>query len=77
MDNITHIIIHGAAGADDKSERFPIADILSNKVFLAYQVNGYPLPQKHGYPLRVVAEDYYGFTWVKYVYRVTTEKENK
>jgi sulfoxide reductase catalytic subunit YedY len=73
-DNVTHITIHGATGVEDDSNRFPIGDILSGKVFLAYQVNGEKLPRKHGYPLRVVAEDYFGFNWVKYVYRITVEK---
>lgn len=57
-----------------KSASYPIADVLSGKVFLAYQVNGLPLPRKHGFPLRVVAEDYYGAEWVKYVSRVRVEK---
>jgi DMSO/TMAO reductase YedYZ molybdopterin-dependent catalytic subunit len=56
-----------------KSAGYPIADVLSGKVFLAYQVNGAPLPRKHGFPLRVVAEDYYGAEWVKYVSRVRVE----
>ena len=51
----------------DKSADFPIADVLSGQVFLAYQVNGTTLPGKHGFPLRVVAEGYYGAEWVKYV----------
>jgi sulfoxide reductase catalytic subunit YedY len=45
----------------------------SLKVFLAYQVNGKELPRKHGSPLRVIAEDYYGSDWVKYVDRITVE----
>jgi len=60
--------------AGGKSASYPIADVLSGKVFLAYQVNGVPLPKKHGFPLRVVAEDYYGAEWVKYVSRVRVEK---
>jgi DMSO/TMAO reductase YedYZ molybdopterin-dependent catalytic subunit len=35
-----------------------------------YDVNGKPLPQKHGFPLRVIAEGYYGSTWAKYVDRI-------
>lgn len=57
-----------------KSASYPLADVLSGKIFLAYQVNGGPLPRKHGFPLRVVAEDYYGAEWVKYVDRVRVEK---
>jgi DMSO/TMAO reductase YedYZ molybdopterin-dependent catalytic subunit len=56
-----------------KTTRFPLTDILSDKVFLAYQVNGKDLPRKHGSPLRVVAEDYYGSDWVKYVDRISVE----
>ncbi len=60
--------------AGGKSAGYPLADVLSGKVFLAYQVNGVPLPQKHGFPLRVVAEDYYGAEWVKYVSKIRVEK---
>ncbi len=37
------------------------------KILLAYGVNDTPLPQKHGFPLRLVLEDHYGYEWVKYV----------
>ena len=73
-EGVTHVTVGGPRGASEKVERFPIQDILSNKVFLAYQVNGQILPQKHGFPLRVVAEDHYGYEWVKYVDQITIEK---
>lgn len=57
-----------------KTAKYPLADVLSDKVFLAYQVNGKDLPRKHGFPLRVVAEDFYGSDWVKYVEKITVEK---
>jgi len=69
----THVSFSGPVGRYEKVERFPIADILSNKVFLAYRVNGKDLPKKHGFPLRVVAEGYYGSDWVKYVSKVAVE----
>jgi sulfoxide reductase catalytic subunit YedY len=59
---------------DGKTVRYPLEDLLSGTVFLAYQVNGQALPRKHGFPLRVVAEGYYGSDWVKYVEKVTLER---
>lgn len=70
----THVTIRGPKSTYEKVERFSITDILSEKVFLAYQVNGKVLPQKHGYPLRVVAEEHYGYEWVKYADQITIEK---
>jgi sulfoxide reductase catalytic subunit YedY len=71
---VTYVTFSGPDRTYEKTERFPIEDILSDKVFLAYSVNDSVLPKKHGFPLRVVAEDYYGGDWVKYVYRVTVNK---
>jgi DMSO/TMAO reductase YedYZ molybdopterin-dependent catalytic subunit len=73
-DGVTHVTVRGPEGKYEKTQRYPLEDILSNKVFLAYGVNGKPLPQRHGFPLRAVAEGYYGYDWVKYVYKVTVEK---
>ena len=70
----THISVYGPRGTREKVERFPIADIRSDKVFLAYEVNGEKLPVRHGFPLRIVAEDYYGDDWVKYVYKIEAIK---
>jgi sulfoxide reductase catalytic subunit YedY len=54
-------------GAHAKSVRIPLHDIDKKRILLAYQVNGETLPQKHGFPLRLVIEDAYGSDWVKYV----------
>ena len=73
-EGITHVTIRGPEGRYAKVERFPIAEIVSNQVFLAYQVNGRVLPRKHGFPLRTVAEDHYGNEWVKFVHRIEAHK---
>ncbi len=54
-------------GAHEKIVRIPLQDIDKKRIFLAYRVNGETLPQKHGFPLRLVYEDAYGYDWVKYV----------
>ncbi|MFZ0452039.1 MAG: molybdopterin-dependent oxidoreductase [Desulfatiglandaceae bacterium] len=67
---VTQVSFSGPENEYEKVEAFPLEDVLSNKVFLAYGVNGKTLPKKHGFPLRVVAEDLFGFRWVKYVFKV-------
>ena len=72
-DGATLVTFKGPEGNYEKTERFYLKDALSNKVFLAYEVNGKPLPKKHGFPLRVVAEGHYGFNWVKYVHKISID----
>ena len=59
-----YIDINGAHG---KGVRIPLKALDQKRIFLAYRVNGEILPQKHGFPLRLVYEDAYGYDWVKYV----------
>jgi DMSO/TMAO reductase YedYZ molybdopterin-dependent catalytic subunit len=68
------VVVSGPEGDYSKPESFPLEEIRSDQVFLAYGVNGNDLPPKHGYPLRLVAEDYNGSTWVKFVDEVRIEK---
>jgi DMSO/TMAO reductase YedYZ molybdopterin-dependent catalytic subunit len=72
-DGATHVTFRGPQGNYEKVTRVPIDEALSDKVFVAYQVNGEKLPKKHGFPLRLVAEGYYGYDWVKYVYKMTVD----
>ena len=54
-------------GAYEKRVRIELKTLDQKRIFLAYRVNGETLPQKHGFPLRLVYEDAYGYDWVKYV----------
>ncbi len=58
------------SGAHGKNVRIPLKTIDQKRVLLAYRVNGETLPQKHGFPLRLVYEDAYGYDWVKYIEEV-------
>jgi DMSO/TMAO reductase YedYZ molybdopterin-dependent catalytic subunit len=68
---VTRVEFSGPKGDRSQTQHFPLEDLRSGRVFLAWQVNGEPLPQKHGFPLRVIAEGYYGARWLKYVDTVT------
>jgi sulfoxide reductase catalytic subunit YedY len=71
---VTHVTFSAPKGAGGDIAKFPISDILSDRVFLAYGVNAETLPKKHGFPLRLVAEGYHGSVWIKYVNRVRLDK---
>jgi DMSO/TMAO reductase YedYZ molybdopterin-dependent catalytic subunit len=73
--DVRRVSFMGPKTTYQKVETFPIEDVLTDKVFLAYGVNGERLPKRHGFPLRVVAEGYYGSDWVKYVYKMHLEKD--
>ena len=60
----------GPEGIRKKNETFDLQDVMADRVFIAYRVNGQPLPERHGFPARVVAEGHYGGRWVKYVNRI-------
>jgi sulfane dehydrogenase subunit SoxC len=43
--------------------------------FLAYEMNGAPLPPQHGFPLRLIVPGWYGMTNVKWLARITLLEE--
>lgn len=69
--NVSKVHIYGRSpGLGNRKETFSLDDINNGQMFLAYAVNGQPLPRKHGFPLRVVGEGHWGSHWVKYVYKL-------
>lgn len=73
-EGITHITVSGPAGPYRKTHRIALASVATDRAFLAYGVNGVPLPTAHGFPLRLVSEGDYGFDWIKYVDRLSVER---
>src|SRR3954454_19797879 len=47
-----------------------VADALSGDNILAYEMNGAPLPQPNGFPLRLIAPGWYGIANVKWLDRI-------
>jgi hypothetical protein len=52
---------------DGFSTSLTLDDAMRSDVLLAYEMNGVPLPEEQGYPLRVVSPNQYGYKWAKWV----------
>lgn len=52
---------------DGYSESIPLEMAMSDDVLVAYQMNGEPLPFKHGFPVRLIAPGYFGLKSVKWL----------
>ncbi len=60
---------------DGYQSSLPLADLLAARTMLAYCMNGAPLPDRHGYPLRVVVPGRYGEQSPKWLTRVELSAE--
>lgn len=52
---------------DGYSTSFPVDFIMKNDRLLAYKMNGATLPPERGFPFQLVAEDKYGYKWIKWI----------
>lgn len=55
---------------DGYSSSLPLKYILDNDIILAYKMNGVTIPPERGFPFQVVAEDKWGYKWVKWVTKI-------
>ncbi len=52
---------------DGYSTSLPLTYIRENDILLAYAMNGVTLPPERGYPFQLVAEDKWGYKWIKWM----------
>ena len=60
-------------GYDGYSEKFSREEATKNLLFLAVKVNGQTLTPIAGYPVRLVAEIFFGGRWVKWITEIHVE----
>jgi DMSO/TMAO reductase YedYZ molybdopterin-dependent catalytic subunit len=56
--------------ADNYYESFPLEQVLAPDVLLAHTMNGEPLPDKHGFPLRLILPGPYGMKNPKWIVKI-------
>lgn len=60
---------------DDYTENLPLSFAAMEGVMLAYDMNGVPLPQDHGFPLRLVAPGKYGMKQPKWILNIKVRSD--
>jgi DMSO/TMAO reductase YedYZ molybdopterin-dependent catalytic subunit len=53
--------------SDGYTTALPLSYVTSNDIILAYKMNGVVIPPERGFPFQLVAEDKYGYKWIKWV----------
>ncbi len=52
---------------DGYTTSLPLAYVRDKNIMLAYKINGVDLPPERGFPFQLVAEDKWGYKWIKWV----------
>ncbi|TDO71333.1 molybdopterin-dependent oxidoreductase-like protein [Halanaerobium saccharolyticum] len=55
---------------DGYSTSLPISFIKENNIIIADKVNGVQLPPRQGFPFQLVAEQKYGYKWIRWIERI-------
>jgi DMSO/TMAO reductase YedYZ molybdopterin-dependent catalytic subunit len=63
-------------GVDNYIDTIPLEKAMEPTTLLAYEMNGVPLPDRHGYPLRVIVPGYFGEKHVKWLTRIELSTAN-
>lgn len=55
---------------DGYTTSFPLAYVMENEILMAYRMNNVTLPVERGYPFQLVAEDKWGYKWIKWIEKI-------
>jgi len=75
LDPKTSVVIFRAR--DGYSTSLPMQYIRDNKILLGYRMNGIPLPVDRGYPFQLVAEEKWGYKWIRWVTEIEASRDEK
>ena len=55
---------------DGYTTSFPLDYLMDNDIIMAYRMNNVTLPAERGYPFQLVAEDKWGYKWIKWIEKI-------
>jgi DMSO/TMAO reductase YedYZ molybdopterin-dependent catalytic subunit len=69
----TKVRLHGV---DNYTDTFPLEKALDPATLVVYEMNGETLPDRHGFPARVIVPGYFGEKHVKWITRIEVTDES-
>lgn len=67
LPEATKVLLHSV---DNYTDTIPLAKALDPTTLIAYEMNGEPLPHRHGFPARAIVPGYFGEKSVKWITRI-------
>jgi len=55
---------------DGYTTSFPLDYLMNNDIIMAYRMNNVTLPADRGYPFQLVAQDKWGYKWIKWIEKI-------
>jgi DMSO/TMAO reductase YedYZ molybdopterin-dependent catalytic subunit len=55
---------------DGYTTSFPLSYLMDRDILMAYRMNNVTLPAERGYPFQLVAEDKWGYKWIKWIEKI-------
>ena len=55
---------------DGYTTSFPLDYLMDNDILMAYRMNNVTLPAERGYPFQLVAQDKWGYKWIKWIEKI-------
>jgi DMSO/TMAO reductase YedYZ molybdopterin-dependent catalytic subunit len=55
---------------DGYTTSFPLDYLMDKDILMAYKMNNVTLPAERGYPFQLVAEDKWGYKWIKWIEKI-------
>ncbi len=60
---------------DGYSTSLPLTYIIDNDIIMAHKMNGVILPPERGFPFQLVAENKWGYKWIKWITKIELSDE--
>jgi DMSO/TMAO reductase YedYZ molybdopterin-dependent catalytic subunit len=74
LPGATTVIFHAV---DGYTTSLPLAVILGKDLIIADHINGIVLPAANGFPFQLVAEDKWGYKWIRWITRIEISDDDE